>query len=166
MEGLRELRKERKKFKLKLKHLLVALALIFITLTVLSAVRQSQQPRPSAKDYFDIKVWKVDWEPNPGTNKSIIVKRVYLNITAIGGEATSIIMQNNQSPHEEYVSPHPHLNKGESWCNDLSTLYFENYIVPINDNGEIVLDDVLTIGCKETESATITLHIPKDVWQK
>ncbi len=139
---------------------------MFVTLVFLSAVRQSQQPRPSAKDYFEIKVARIEWKPYTN-NRSVIVKRVVLNITAVGGEATSIILQNNASPNqEEYVSAHPHLDKGESWCDEYSTLNFDNYIAQINGKGEIVLDDVITIGCKEAEGATITLYIPESIWRK
>lgn len=141
---------------MNVKHFLIALAFVFLLIVILAAIKQEQSDRPLARDYFKIEV--VDIKYVNYTSKSVNVKMVFLNITAVGGEATSIILQVNYGVGE-HVSAWRHLKKGESWCNEYTTFWFENCIFPI-DNGEIVLEDFITIGCKEAKDSTITLRVP------
>jgi hypothetical protein len=153
----KKLHNRRKKFKVNVKHLLIALAFIFLFIAILAAIKQEQSGRPLARDYFKIEV--VDIKYVNLSSQSVDVKRVVLNITAVGGEATSIILQVNYGVEGERVSAWPHLNKGESWCNEYTTFTFKGCTFPI-ENGEIVLEEFITIGCKETKESTITLRVP------
>jgi hypothetical protein len=156
------LRKKAKKFRLKGKHLLIAYILIFIVVVVVTAVishKEHSDNLPLASEYFDIKVVKARGQVLPG-NKSVNIKMVVLNITAIGGEANEIILEFEGMLGEQRVAYKSHLDKGEWWCDENTTPRFENYIVPVNDKGEVVLKDFLTIGCKEARGATISLYIP------
>jgi hypothetical protein len=146
-----------KKSKTKRNLLLVLTVIVAIIVIMTSAIRHHSQ-KPSASDYL-----KVEHIGSLGefynNNKTVNIKELGLRITAVGGDATNILITGLSTPGEEYPLI-DFLRKGES---KEITVQLRSYITSLNET--IGLFPVeLTIGCLEASPSDIIIFLkPEDI---
>jgi len=152
------LRRTRKKSKSRGKYLAIALTIMLIVIiAVVVVATTSPTEKPKASKYLSITWLRVYGERLPTTNNSIIVKKLYFNITPVGGDANYILVQYEGSMQDVESIPKDSLAKGEPWYDEID---FSNYVVPVNAEGKVVLENVIMVGCREAEAEEITFEIP------
>jgi len=142
------------------RNILIMLTIaIATTIIVASALRnQNSSQKPLASEYL-----KVEHTKSLGVfynnNKTVDIRELGLRITAVGGNATNILITNLPTQGEDYPSI-DFLRKGES--KDI-TVQLRSYITSLNET--IGLFPVeLTIGCSEASASDITIYLkPEDI---
>ena len=153
------------KRKIKAKH--VVSAVLTGLIVIVAAVVVLYWPRTSQKvsDYLKISYATSlgEYFPNYTNPNYIDIKNLGVNITAVGGEANSILIQVDEgriadADNEEGYVYHT-LLKGQSWYPEI---LLEGCRIPLVDGKCTVHIDV---SCHEVNNAnkeTITLEIPQD----
>lgn len=164
------MRRTKKKSRSDGKYVVIAVAIILIVIIAVVAVSMTGEPElPKADEYFSISWIGYDPVSNSSgvwgeqyTNSSVIITLLTINITAIEGEATEVIVFLNyhgtSMDSGESVEYKEKLAAGESWE---IVVQYENFVAPIKE-GKIVLDRAFTVGCRETTEVTVTFKIPLD----
>ena len=158
------MKRTKKKSKGKGKYVVIASAIILIIIIAVVAVSMtSKSELPKASQYFSISWAEGGVLAKPYLNSSIIITFLSVNITAIRGDGTEVIVflryKGVSADSGESVDMNSKLVKGESWEVGIQYSSMEGLLVPIVD-GKAVLRDVLTIGCHETTEETMTFRIP------
>jgi hypothetical protein len=140
------------------RNILITVAVaIAITLIVASALRnQNSSQKPPASEYL-----KVEHTRSLGeffnNGKTVNIKELGLRITAVGGDATNILITGLRTQGEEYPSI-DFLRKGES---KEITVQLSSYVTSLNET--IGLFPVnFTIGCSEASASDITIYLKPD----
>lgn len=129
---------------------------------VAAAIRNQYRPKntekPSASEYL-----KVEHIGSIGTfynnNRTVDISELGLKITAIGGNATAILITDLPTANEE---EYPYIDFLEQGTSKELTILIKSYVTSLNEEGLFPLD--LTIGCNEAEPAEITIYLdPNDV---
>ena len=142
----------------------VAIALIII-IAVVAAPNLAEKPLPLASKYLKVSHTKSIGEFS-NNNRTVRITTLGLNVTAIGGDALSIIIIVESQPEENGPEIGPPdtgiLKKGESW---LPAILLSGYVTGlIQKGGEPVFPVEIQIGCQETREEVITLYIkPEDI---
>jgi len=134
----------------------IAIAIIVIFASALRI--QNNRWKPPASEYL-----KVEHTKSLGVfynnNKTVNIKELGLRITAVGGDATNVLITGLSTQGEEY--PYiEFLHKGES---KEITVQLRSYFTSLNET--IGLFPVeLTIGCSEALPSDITIYLnPEDI---
>jgi hypothetical protein len=153
------------KRKIKAKH--VVLVVLTALIVIVAAVVILYWPRTSQKvsDYLKISYATSlgEYLPNYTNPNRIDIKNLGLNITAVGGEANSILIQVDEGrivdPDNEEGYVYHTLLKGQSWYPAILLEGCTPYLV--NGKCNVTID----VGCHEVNNAqkeTIILEIPQD----
>jgi len=161
------LKRTKKKSKGKGKYVVIASAIILTIIIAVAAVSMTGKSElPKASQYFSISWAEGGVLAKPYLNSSIIITFLTVNITAIGGDGTEVIVflryKGVSADSGASVDMNSKLVKGESWEVGIQYPSMEGMgglVVSIVD-GKAVLRDVLTIGCHETTEETMTFRIP------
>jgi hypothetical protein len=144
------------------KNALILLAIVAAaTIIVVSAIKnqnnQNIQSKPPASEYLKVEhIGSIGEFYN--NNRTVNIKELGLRVTALGGNATNIIITGLSTESEDY--PYiQNLTMGES--KELS-IQLKSYITSLNDEGVFPLE--LTIGCSEATASDITIYLkPEDI---
>jgi uncharacterized protein YpmB len=136
---------------------ILSLVTIMIVIITLSALYQSKlQPiqKESADEYFSFSEAQA-LVAATNDNKSIIVSEVYFNITAVGGNASSVLV----SPTQGYVSKDDYPQFEEIIQNQskqVDVKYPYEVLSPRTDKGYAVY---FYVECDEAVRARVTIYI-------
>lgn len=160
------MRKTKKGSKGKAKYVVFAFIIaIIIIIAVVAIPNLAEKPLPLASEYLDVSHTKSIGEFS-SNNRTVRITTLGLNVTAIGGDALSIIIivrsQSEELGPEIGPPPTGILKKGETW--DIPIL-LKGYVTGlIQKNDESVFPVEIQIGCQETLEEKITLYIkPEDI---
>jgi len=133
---------------------------IMISIVIISAVRNQTgsqgSQKPPASEYLKVEHTKSFGEFYYG-GKTVFIRELGLKITAVGGNASNIVITGLPTSGEEYpfIS---FLSQGES--KEL-TIMLRSYYTGLEEEGYPVY---LTIGCDEAYAEEITIYLkPKDI---
>lgn len=138
---------------------LLAIA-IAATIIVISAVRNQtggqNGQKPLASEYL-----KVEHTRSLGefynSNKTVVIRVLGLNITAIGGDATNIMITGLPTQGEEY----PYISSLKQGESKNLAIQLKGYSTGLEEEGYPV---ELTIGCDEAAPIEITIYLkPEDI---
>jgi len=160
-------RKTKRGSKGKAKYVVFAfiIAIIIIIIIIAVVATPNQSKKPLASEYL-----KVSHTASLGefsnNNRTVKITSLGLNVTAIGGDAHTIIIIVESQPEDPgpEIGPPPTyiLKKGESW---LPAILLSGYVTGLTErDGELVFPIEIQIGCQETLEEVITLYIkPEDI---
>ena len=147
------------KSKYLLGSVVLSVVVIALALGYLYRPNQNQNQKPPASQYLKVANTKSIGEFS-NQNKTVLIKTLGLNITAVGGDATSIVVQvaSQVDPTNDVWA---FLAKGAS---QEAQIRLNGYMTVLNDQGKFPVE--VDIGCSEAthEAIPITLYLdPKDI---
>jgi hypothetical protein len=141
----------------KSKYWIAASVLVLALITIIAAISfDSQSKKPKASEYL-----KVGHTRSTGTfynqNRTVAIKTLGLNITAIMGDANNILIIVDSSDEPYSIG---FLAKG---CSELPAIQLKGYVTTINvTTGSFPLQ--LEIGCREATNEEIIIYLkPEDI---
>jgi len=153
----------RKPRKSKVKrNLLVLLTIaVAITIIVVSAIKNQnsqESKKPLAREYLKVEHTKSFGEFY-NNNQTVNIRDLGLNITAVGGNATNIIVTGLSIEGEEY----PYINFLKKRESKLIDIQLRSYVTSL-DKATGLFPVEFTIGCSEAEPCDITIYLkPEDI---
>ena len=138
--------------------LAIAAAATIITFSAMkNPNNQNVQQKPPASEYLKVEhIGSIGEFYNK--NRTVDIKELGLRVTALGGNATNIIITGLSTESEDYPCIQ-NLSMGESKELDIQ---LKSYVTSLNDEGLFPLE--LTIGCSEATPSDITIYLkPEDI---
>jgi hypothetical protein len=108
--------------------------------------------KPSATEFFKVSHTASIGEFSNG-NKTVNIKILGLNISAVGGDATDVqlIIDAQSDPLNDFYAS---ISKGTSKSAEIQ---LKGYLTTLNDDGLFPVE--FDIGCLETQTTTFTIYI-------
>lgn len=151
-----------KKSKMKRNLLILLTIAVVISIIVASAIRNQNtqgSQKPPASEYLKVEhIGSIGEFSN--NNRTVNIKELGLNITAVGGNATNILITGLSTQGEEY--PYiAFLRKGES---KEITIQLRSCVISLNETTGLFGPVEFTIGCSEASPSDITIYLrPEDI---
>jgi hypothetical protein len=140
------------------KYLFVAIVALIIVIVAAFALTQTPVgSRPTASLYFKI-VHTASLAENVTGNKSVLLKTLGINITAVEGDATDVqVTIDSQANNLNDI--YPSIPNGTTKPAEIE---LQGYLTTLNDNGLYPVE--FDIVCPQADLSVITLYLsPKDI---
>lgn len=135
---------------------ILILAIVVVSAIVISQIRSS---KPQASQYFTISHTASLGEFS-NQNRTVNIKILGLNITAVGGDATDVQLTIDAQA-DQLNDIYPSIPKGTA---KPAEIQLKGLVTSLNDDGLFPVE--FDISCPQTQLSTITIYLePKDIHQ-